>query len=225
MKKVLSLLLVITVITLSITSCKDKPGDKGKEAYSGEVNIARIDTGSIAMAFYVQDSITTQFNFYREIDSMLKAKELVFQKELETKIRAYQAFEADVQKRMDNNEITGYQLEDIQRTAMQKQQAIQQFQEEKGAALQKESYQYTTAMMNKISEAGREFSQENNIDLLFFYQKGGQITYINNAYNVTAAFISFLNQREDELKSGFDNEVKSLEKEASQEVEGLGIKK
>src|SRR5690554_8074098 len=95
---------------------------------------------------------------------------------------------------MQANEITGYQIEEIQQTAIQKQQSIQQFEQQRGAALQRESMEYQTALMSKIAEAGKEFSDKKNIDLLFFYQKGGQITFINNAYDVTEEFIQFLNK-------------------------------
>ena len=166
----------------------------------------------IAMAFYYQDSIATQFDFYREIDSILKVKEMNFQKELEAKYLAYQSYEADIQKKMANNEITGYQIEEIQATAMEKQQSIQQFEQQRGAALQKESMDYQNNLMNKIAEAGKEFASKKEIDLLFFYQKGGQITFINNAYDVTDEFLSYLNKREEELMSGFIEEVDAMQK-------------
>ncbi|WP_165779254.1 OmpH family outer membrane protein [Brumimicrobium salinarum] len=215
-----NILLISTLILGSVaffTSCNNSNNENVKNETPVKVvekkQMGEGETG-IAMAYYHQDSIATQFGFYREIDSVLKSKELNFQKELERKYRAYQAYEADVQKRMEANEITGYQIEDIQRTAMEKQQAIQQFEQQRGAALQKESMEYQTALMNKIAEAGKEFSNKKDIDLLFFYQKGGQITFINNAYDVTDEFINFLNDREEELMSGFEDEV-----EAIQEVE------
>lgn len=206
--------------TLIFSACNndktaEKSNQQSEEVPAKNVEKRKVGEGAdgIALAFYHQDSIATQFSFYREIDSMLQAKEMNFQKELESKVRSYQAYEADIQKRMDNNEITGYQIEEIQQTAMQKQQSIQQFEQQRGAALQKESLQYQTALMNKIAEAGKEFSDRRNIDLLFFYQKGGQITFINNAYDVTADFINFLNKREDDLMSGFEDEVEALEGE------------
>lgn len=216
MKHYFSTIILGLGLTLMMASCK------GDNANSNSVldtepmeEVAKKKVGndstSIAMAFYHQDSVATQFRFYREIDSLLKAKELDYSKELEKKIRAYQAYEADIQKRMENNEITGYQIEDIQRTALQKQQQIQQYEQQKGEELQRETIQYQMALMNKIAEAGRLFSETKNIDLLFFYQKGGQITFINNAFDVTDEFISFLNKREDELMSGFEEEVEALE--------------
>src|SRR5690554_1059856 len=176
MKRFLSIATLGLASSLFITACNNSNETKtADEEVATPVQKKQMgdDTG-IAMAFYYQDSIATQFNFYREIDSILKVKETNFQKELEGKYRAYQAYEADIQKRMQANEITGYQIEEIQQTAIQKQQSIQQFEQQRGAALQRESMEYQTALMSKIAEAGKEFSDKKNIDLLFFYQKGGQ---------------------------------------------------
>jgi len=135
---------------------------------------------------------------------------MAFQKELESRIRSYQAYEQDIQRRMNAGEITGYQLDEIQKTAAQKQQSISRFEQQRGSALQKETIENQTALMNKISEAGKEFSKKNNIDILFFYQKGGQITYIANAFDVTEEFVAYLNKREDELMADFDEEVDNV---------------
>lgn len=208
-----SLLIAVLGISLFFVSCSNGNESKTTEQVDLPVEKKQIGEGNagIAMAFYYQDSIVTQFKFYREIDSLLKSKELNFQKELEAKYRSYQAYEADIQKRMQANEITGYQIEEIQQTVLQKQQAIQQFEQQRGAELQNESMQYQTALMNKIAEAGKEFSSKKEIDLLFFYQKGGQITFINNAYDVTDEFITFLNKREEELISGFEEEIEAIQ--------------
>tara|TARA_R100000951_G_C2636057_1_gene179334 strand:- start:1047 stop:1829 length:783 start_codon:yes stop_codon:yes gene_type:complete len=216
MKKLITFLLIGILPVLLITSCGEENNsveDDTDETTPVAKRQMGNDSTGIAIAYYLQDSIATQFNFYREIDSMLKAKEIAFQKDLELKIRSYRQYEADIQKRMDAGEITGYELDDIQKAAMQKQQAIQQFEQQRGGELQQESLQYQTALMNKISEAGREFSEKKGIDLLYFYQKGGQITYISDAFDVTADFIKFLNKREEELRSGFEEDVESMDEE------------
>lgn len=216
MKKLSTILLLGLLSTFLVTSCGDKT-NSSEEDIDESTPVAKrkvgTDSSSVAIAYYLQDSIATQFNFYREIDSMLKEKEIAFQKNLESKIRSYRQYEQDIQKRMDAGEITGYELEDIQNAAMQKQQAIQQFEQQRGGELQQESLQYQTALMNKISEAGREFSEKMGIDLLFFYQKGGQITYISDAFDVTNEFIKFLNKREEQLRNGFEQDVESMEDE------------
>lgn len=219
MKNLILFTTVILFTSMLITSCggNAETNNDGVEVDdSVEVSKRQMgnDTSGVAIAYYIQDSIATNFDFYREVDSMLKSKEMKFQKELESRIRSYQEYEADIQRRMNNNEITGYQLEDIQKTAAQKQQSISRFEQQRGSELQKESLDYQTALMNKISEAGKEFSEKNNIDILFFYQKGGQITYISNAFDVTNKFVNYLNKREDELMADFDEEVDQVENES-----------
>ncbi len=177
--------------------------------------------GGLMIAYYHQDSIAKGFNFYREIDSMLKAKERDFERQLRGKYQSYQEYETKIRQRMDAGEITGYQLEDIQQEAMQKQEAIATFERQRGAELQRESLQYQTALMNKISEAGREFSEINDIDLLFFYQKGGQITYISDAFDATSEFLKFLNKREKEIMSGVEEEMEDAQSE--DDVSGLNF--
>ncbi|RYM33423.1 hypothetical protein ERX46_10810 [Brumimicrobium glaciale] len=213
MKRFFTIAIIGLSTTLLVASCGDKAAKTADTEDVKPVEKKQMGDGTtgIAMAFYYQDSIATQFGFYKEIDSMIRVKEMNFQQELEGKYRAYQAYEADIQKKMQNNEITGYQIEEIQQAAMQKQQSIQQFEQQRGAALQQESMKYQTALMNKIAEAGKEFSDKKEIDLLFFYQKGGQITFINNAYDVTDEFIKYLNKRETELMSGFEEDVKALD--------------
>lgn len=216
MKQIFLTIILGLSVSLAFTSCngnKTNVAEENDDYVLTKKNFGGDSTSAIAMAFYNQDSIASQFRFYKEIDSLLKSKENEFRKELEKKYRAYQNYEADIQARMERNEITGYQIEEIQKTAMQKQQAIQQFEMQKGEELQRETLQYQMALMNKISEAGKEFSAKRGIDLLFFYQKGGQLTYINDAYDVTDDFIRYLNKRENELKVGFEEQLEALEDE------------
>ena len=62
--------------------------------------------------------------------------------------------------------------------------------------------EYTNSLAIKISEAGKEFAEANDIDMLYGYQKGGQITYISNAFDMTEEFIAFLNKRDKEIIEG-----------------------
>ena len=207
--------LLFFTLSLTLSSCggNDNNNSKSDDDSSVEVSKKSIgnDSTALSIAYYNQDSIAANFNFYREVDSMLRSKEMQFQKELESRIRSYQAYEADIQRRMDNNEITGYQIEDIQKTAAQKQQSISRFEQQRGAELQQETIEYQTALMNKLAQAGKEFSEKNQIDILFTYQKGGQITYIANSFDVTEQYINYLNKREEELMADFDEEVENVE--------------
>lgn len=230
MKRTLKLGTTFMLTALLFISCNEnesanahKTEDSEKSKNTAE-KIQQSPKDGNVIAYYFQDSIGTKFNFYREIDSMLKSKEREFERQLRSKYENYQKYEENIRKKMDAGEITGYQLEDIQQQAMRKQEAISTFERQRGGELQRESLNYQNALMNKISEAGREFSQENGIDMLFFYQKGGQITYISDAFDVTDSFVDFLNKREEAIMSGVESEMEESEEKDTQ-LKGIGLNK
>jgi outer membrane protein len=196
-----------------LTSCNSSTEVTDSEVDSVSISkkMANDSISGVVIAYYIQDSISQGFNFYRKIDSILKAKEKEFEVTLRGKYEGYQKFEESVRKKMEAGEITGFQLDELQREAVAKQESIANYERQRGGELQQESMEYTTVLMNKISEAGREFSEENGIDLFFFYQKGGQITYISDAMDVTQQFINYLNKREDELMGDFEEDLENVE--------------
>lgn len=206
-----------TVVALGFvfltTSCNEAPAvaEGDKDTVNISKKMANDSVSGIVIGYYIQDSISQGFNFYRKIDSILKSKEKEYEVALRGKYESYQNFEESVRRKMEAGEITGFQLDELQREAVAKQESIANFERQRGGELQQESMEYTTVLMNKISEAGREFSQEKGIDLLFFYQKGGQITYISDAMDVTQQFINYLNKREDELMGSFEEDVENVE--------------
>lgn len=217
------------IIATSLISCNnnssegEKDGGNKKEEKKVEVKRDKNPQG-LNIAYYAQDSIGRGFHFYREIDSMLRTKQRNFEGELRGRYESYQRYETEIKKRAEANEITGYEIEGIEQEMMRRQQSIAAFERQRGGEIQKEAMDYQTALMNKISEAGREFSENNGYDMLFFYQKGGQITYISNAYDVTDEFIAFLNERESFIKTGVEEEMKDgegLEREGG--VTGLDL--
>lgn len=217
------------IIATSLISCNNNPSegekDGGNKKEEKKVEVKRDkNPQGLNIAYYAQDSIGRGFHFYREIDSMLRTKQRNFEGELRGRYESYQRYETEIKKRAEANEITGYEIEGIEQEMMRRQQSIAAFERQRGGEIQKEAMDYQTALMNKISEAGREFSENNGYDMLFFYQKGGQITYISNAYDVTDEFIAFLNERESFIKTGVEEEMKDgegLEKEGG--VTGLDL--
>lgn len=204
--------LIIVGLTFLITSCNNNPTsvDATDDTVSISKRMSNDSVSGVVIAYYIQDSISKGFNFYRKIDSILKSKEKEFEISLRGKYEGYQKFEETVRRKMEAGEITGFQLDELQREAVAKQESIANYERQRGGELQQESMEYTTVLMNKISEAGREFSEENGIDLLFFYQKGGQITYISDAMDVTQQFINYLNKREDELMGSFEEDLEKV---------------
>lgn len=225
--KTLTIILGGILATTMFMSCGDQSTSETTNDTKQSESVVKRDKNpeGLNIAFYVQDSIGRGFNFYREIDSMLRSKQRKFEGELRGRYESYQRYEDEIRRRMENNEITGYEIEGIEQEMMRRQQMIASFERQEGGKIQREAMEYQSALMNKIAEAGREFSEENNYDMLFFYQKGGQITYISNAYDVTEDFIAFLNERENLIKTDVERQVEEGDDSLDDTASGLDLTK
>ena len=225
--KSITKILGAALIAFAFVSCNDNSKNAENEVETSKAKTPEVkrdkNPEGLNIAYYVQDSIGLGFHFYREIDSMLRSKQRNFESELRGRYESYQRYESEIQKRAAANEITGYEIEGIEQEMMRRQQSIANFERQEGGKIQKEAMDYQTALMNKISEAGKEFSEEHGYDMLFFYQKGGQITYISNAYDVTEAFIDYLNERESFIKKGVEEDIQEGGEKDDDGVKGLDI--
>lgn len=64
---------------------------------------------------------------------------------------------------------------------------------------QMQSEQFIKAT-NRVNDFVERYAKENGFDMIFQYQIGGQIVYINEAFDVTTDIINGLNADYDQLK-------------------------
>jgi Skp family chaperone for outer membrane proteins len=75
-----------------------------------------------------------------------------------------------------------------------------QYQQTEGARLEKETMEKLETISRKIEAFGKQFSEENGIDILLIHGPGGQINYISSAMDVTKEFTAFLNEHQEEIE-------------------------
>ena len=72
--------LILIALCFSLFSCQDKPL-KDKKASIPKVEKRALD--GLVIAYYVNDSIKTKFQYYKEQDALVTKKQKVFQAELQ----------------------------------------------------------------------------------------------------------------------------------------------
>jgi outer membrane protein len=88
-------------------------------------------------------------------------------------------------------------MEQFQRRQMELGQKEQQLSME---AQQMQSDNFLKAT-NRVNDFVKRYAQENGFDMILQYQIGGQVTYINDSFNITSDIISGLNKEYEELKN------------------------
>lgn len=194
MKKLVSFVIVSAFILIGC-------GDKNKQEKTGTpVKVEVRKMGSLKIAFYNQDTLKTQFSYYKEQDEEMQRKQKAFQAEVDKMTKEYQAFLSSYDKQAQQGLLSQIQIQGIQEKAALKEQKIVKFQQDRGSQLEKETIDKLEVIGKKLEVYSKQFSEANQIDILLTHAAGGQLAYINPTMDVTTAFIEFLNKVEGEIE-------------------------
>lgn len=192
-----TLLLVSTALLLA--SCG---GDKNKEEKADTTaNVETRKTGELKIAYYSQDSLFLYFDYYVERDSIMTAKGLAFQNQLQKKSSELENYIASKDQQARQGLLSEVEVMQVQQTIQQRQAELMRFQEEQGSKIEQETVKELETIGNKIKLFGQQYAEENGIDILLVKADGGQINYIHSSMDVTKEFTEYLNQKQAELEA------------------------
>lgn len=198
------LLIAIAGIATVFTSCGGK--EEAKDETSTDVVVKA--AGDLKIAFYNQDSLKVYYNYFRIQDSLMVIKGTRFQSQLEAKNAAIEAYITANDRKAQQGLLSQNDIALIQQQIQQRQYTLSQFQQTEGGKLESETMDILTTIGNRIDTYGEKFCEENGIDILLIYSKGGQFNHINSAMDVTMEFTKYLNEGQKEIEAGIsdDNE-------------------
>lgn len=187
---------VFVASLLLITACNDK---KEGEVESTTPKVETKNVGDLKIAYYDQDSLKVYFDYYREQDSIVTKKQLGFQNEVQRRTTELQNYLVKNDERARSGLLSQNEILQIQQVAQQKEASLMQYQQTEGAKLEEETYNKLEAIGNKIELFAKKYCEENGIDILMIYAKGGQFNYINSSMDVTKEFTTYLNDQQKSL--------------------------
>ncbi|TXI84287.1 MAG: OmpH family outer membrane protein [Crocinitomicaceae bacterium] len=188
---------LLVAASLSFTACK---GESKKEQNTVP-NVPTVRANGLKIAFYNQDSLTKHFEYYVEMDSMMKSKQLRFQGELQKREKALQGYVMKNEELAKAGSLSAFEIQSIQEEAQRRQQALMQYQETEGMKLEKETGELLSVISKKIEQAGKKYSQKHGLDILMMHGAAGQFVYVNPTMDVTKEFIAYLNQHQSEIEA------------------------
>ena len=158
------------------------------------------DMKGLKIAYYNSDSLKLYFEYYKEQDSIVTKKQLAFQKEVERRTKEFQNYVYRNDEKLRSGLLSENEAIQIQQKVQQMEAALMQYQQTEGAKLEKETLDKLQAISKKIEVFGKQFSEENKIDLLLIHGQGGQINYIHPSMDVTKEFTAYLNEHQAEIE-------------------------
>lgn len=178
---------------LAFTACNNQPklNDTASDNTSTKTTSATSSTQKFA---YVEiDSIMSQYNYWKDVKKMIKAKEANIQRTLSNKQKALQAAAANFQQNLQANKYTQAQAQQIQASIQKQAQDAEALQQRLGAEYQSEIAKYNKALSDSVHNYLRVFNKNRKYSIVFA-KSGDNLLYVDPAYNITNDIIKGLNQ-------------------------------
>jgi Skp family chaperone for outer membrane proteins len=193
-------LIIFTALFAVACGQNDTKTTKDELKASSIPSVENKQAGELKIAYYFQDSLATNFDYYSKQESIITQKQKEFQGELERMNRTYQEFIQRNDQKAQQGLLSQIQIQKIQEEAQNRQQQMMDFQQTRGSKLEQEALSKSDEIGRKIESYARQFCEENSLDILLVHGRGGQLAYMNPTMDVTSAFVQYLNNHETEIE-------------------------
>jgi len=158
---------------------------------------AKTETGTVKnnepIVYVNSDSLLTKYEYFKDLKVKLDAKSKAAQNDLGTKQQAFQREVAEYQQ--TQNTLPADQRASTEQRLARKQQELQTYQQNAGAALQNEQAVEQEKLYNKIADYLKIYAKEKGFKMVLTYQKGNSaILFADASLDVTSEVIVGLNE-------------------------------
>lgn len=194
MNKIANYLMITSVMVLgmnctapqeeesSTIEVKDDDGSSAKE----------LETSSLKVAFIYGDTINAKYDFLKDAEEELDKERKVIEDRINRKLRKAEERAMELQQQaatMTQLEVQEAQLE-LQNLDIE----IQQFQEKLASDFRKREIELQEEYTERVNKLLDEFNADGTYDIILNFQPGGNLLWINDAYDITKPILSKLNE-------------------------------
>ena len=179
--------LIIVVIVAALVSCG------GEEISSGGASI-----DGLKIAYYVQDSISTNLQYFMASQDEITALEKGLNGKLGAFQAEYQRLGGEYQSKMAQGLLSPNGQKFYENKIRKIELDITSLQETEGADLQDRAMKFQESFLEKLESAAKEYAEKNGINLFLSKEKIGVVLYADSSMDVTMNFIKFMNDAEKE---------------------------
>lgn len=177
---------LVSVLSACSTNDTKTTTTTAKPEVKTDVNVDKI-------VFVDSDSLLNQYEYFKVLKTKMEAKGKAADNDLKAKGRSFQS---DMQKyQAQANGMTAEQRAATEERLSRKQQELQAYQQNAGAAFQEEQGKEQEALYNKVADYLKVYAKDKGYKMVLKYQKGmGDILFADQSLDVTAEVIKGLNE-------------------------------
>lgn len=171
-------------------SCDQKTSTETSTAASSGEGMSAAD---MKVAYVFTDSVINKYDFFKKKSEEITDKGKRFEGDLQSRARGFEQEVATFQQTGGN--MTPNQQRAKQEELMQKEQNLMTYRNNLMQELSADETSLYNEVYEQVQTYLKEYAQENGIDLILSYTRGGAIWYATDAIDVTQSVIEGLNKK------------------------------
>lgn len=189
MKKGLKLIGALSLATMLLYGC-DKAASSAST--SGKADLKAISGGEVSVAFVYTDSVINKYEYFKTKSGELTEKGKKFEGDLQGRARG---FEKEVQTfQQTGGNMTPNQARAKQEELAKKEQNLMTYRDNLMQELSADEAALYSEVYDRVQKYLKTYAQDNNIDVILSYTRGGAVWYANDAIDLTQTVIEGLNK-------------------------------
>lgn len=187
----------ITLATLTLTACSeaDKPAETTASESAPKVDakaLSEIPKG--ATVWINTDTLLAHYDWYQKSKKELEGQSQKAESELKGRMGKFENEYRSAQQQAQSGALSQSQMQELQSTMMQKQQAIESYKNEQGNRLMEQEKKFAKQLSKTMRGYLVKFAKENGYAYVMGYTEPGQVLYADPKLDVTAAVIEGINK-------------------------------
>ncbi|MBB6500520.1 OmpH family outer membrane protein [Pedobacter cryoconitis] len=188
----LSTLATAVALVSVMASCQNKDNKAATTTAPAKTDATAVKQNE-SIVYVNSDSLLTKYQYFKDLKVKLDAKSKAAQTDLAAKQQAFQREVAQYQQ--TQNTLPADQRATTEQRLARKQQELQAYQQNAGAALQNEQGAEQEKLYNKIADYLKIYAKGKGYKMVLTYQKGNSaILFADPSLDVTSEVITGLNE-------------------------------
>ena len=179
---------VVILFVLHFTS-------KNESTVTRTISVGEGASEMLPMAYVNVDSLLLNYNYSKDLYELLLKKQENARASLIQQGRTLERDVADFQRKAENNAfLSRERLEQEQQRLLKKQQDLQNLQDRTTEELMMEQQKMNEQLRDTVVSQLKVFNQDKGFQIIFSNSGGDNILLANDAYDITAELIEFMNK-------------------------------
>ncbi|WP_200979037.1 OmpH family outer membrane protein [Echinicola sp. 20G] len=190
MRKFSKALGILGIAGTLLVACNNK-GNESTTAGAGTSGEGTVELSDLNIAYINTDSVINNYQYFKDKSSEISEKGKRYESELSNRAKGFEQEVANFQQSAQN--MTPNQSRAKQEDLMKKERNLVTYRDNLMQELSADEANLYNEVYDKIQEFLKGYAEENNLEMILSYTRGGGVWYAHEALDVTTSVTKGLN--------------------------------